>query len=151
MIDGEKCYGKNFKVGMEAGGKSGETPEAVTGIRWRDYQEDVWRKNGPGEVPQGISSGVLFFHTLLLLVDQVIISPHTIPWVSLNSQQVTSSSLWASPRGVRCKHLLPCIYFQGPLGGIFLPCKRLALYYAKHSMGMSFLLCARQLKPEDVY
>lgn len=33
MIDGEKCYGKNFKVGMEAGGKSGETPEAVTGIR----------------------------------------------------------------------------------------------------------------------
>lgn len=92
MIDGEKCYGKNFKVGMEAGGKSGETPEAVTGIRWRDYQEDVWRKNGPGEVPQGISSGILFLHTLLLLVDQVIMQP---PYYSVSFfEQPTSDQLF---------------------------------------------------------
>ena len=76
---------------------------------------------------------------------------HTIPHISLNSQQMANCSLWTSPMGIRCKSLLSCVYFQGPLCAIFLPSKRLDLYYTKHHMDISFLLCTGQLKLANVF
>ena len=38
--------------------------------------------------------------------------PHP-PYISLNSQQIISCSLWESPMGIRCESLLPSIYFRG--------------------------------------
>lgn len=141
------------KVGVEPGRKSGEIPEEVTGIRWRGFHEDVWRKNGPGRVPKGISSGFLFFHTLLLLVDltegynAAPILFHKFLWTA-NKWPALPFEL--APGALGASTCCLAFTFWG-LWVVFLPSKWLALYYAKHSMGMSFLLCTRQLNPENVY
>lgn len=153
-----KVLGKTIlnSVGVEAGCRSGETPEEVTERRWWGYHGGIWRKNIPDQVPKGISSVFLFLGCCWLTSEKVYnayklqASLCAFPYISLNSQQMTSPSLCVTPMGIRCKSLWLCIYFQGPPGDILLPSKRLDLCYARHHTGMS--ACPHTtVKPESVY